>query len=201
MADFVPMATVPAENEDDDAPLPLEEHLLELNQLLRTLDDHDERGLVLSLAAFAEDTLGRLLVHFMREPRQAKELVEGFNAPLGTFAARIKAAFALGLLRREQFEDLEVLRRIRNEFAHNWQEVTLERTDLAGLVGSLHLVELGGKRMDHLRGEARLQHSLSWVLVELRLLLSAVKDKKIQAQFHGVRMGPVADADTEHEGK
>lgn len=195
------MATAPTESEDDDAPLPLEEHLLELNQLLRMLDDHDERGLVLSLAAFAEDTLGRLLVHFMREPRQAKELVEGFNAPLGTFAARIKAAFALGLLRREQFEDLEVLRRIRNEFAHNWQEVTLERNDLAGLVGRLHLVGLGGKRMDHLRGKARLQHSLSWVLVELRLLLSAVKDKKIQAQFHGVRMGPVADADTEHEGK
>jgi hypothetical protein len=95
----------------------------------------DRLNLVLCLASFAEEALGRLLIGYLREPKQAKELVEGFNAPLGTLATRIKAAFAMGLISREQFEDLEILRRIRNEFAHNWEEVSLEHGDLKSLVG------------------------------------------------------------------
>jgi hypothetical protein len=44
----------------------------ELNSLLEALDGHDDRGLVLAVAAFAEDTLGRLLISYLREEKQAK---------------------------------------------------------------------------------------------------------------------------------
>jgi hypothetical protein len=47
--------------------------------MLRNLDD---RGLVLSLAAFAEDALGSLLREFMIPSEATKQLLEGFNAPL-----------------------------------------------------------------------------------------------------------------------
>jgi DNA-binding MltR family transcriptional regulator len=54
---------------------------------------------------------------FIDHPDAAK-LVEGFNAPLGTFAARILAAFAVGCISEREYRDLETIRRIRNEFAH-----------------------------------------------------------------------------------
>jgi DNA-binding MltR family transcriptional regulator len=95
-----------------------------LNRFQALVRQHDDRGLALSLAAFAEDTLGRLLLVYLREEKQSKELVEGFNAPLGTLSTRIKACFSLGLLTKEQYQDLELCRKIRNAFAHDWEEVT-----------------------------------------------------------------------------
>jgi mannitol operon repressor len=47
------------------------------------------------------------------------QLVEGANAPLGTFSARIEACYALGLTSDDEHNDLTLIRRIRNEFAHN----------------------------------------------------------------------------------
>jgi hypothetical protein len=137
-----------------------------LNRMLSIVPMHDERGRVLCLAAFAEEALGRLLIGYLREEKQAKELVEGFNAPLGTLAARIKAGFAMGLISREQFENLEILRRIRNEFAHNWEEVSLERGGLKSLVGKLHGYIVNNEKAT---GDetSRLTSTISTILVEL----------------------------------
>jgi len=40
------------------------------------------------------------------------------NAPLGTFSARIKTARALGLITEDERHDLDILRDLRNAFAH-----------------------------------------------------------------------------------
>ena len=55
----------------------------------------------------------------MAVEEMAKELVLGANAPLGTFSARIKMSYALGLLTELEFKEAEVIRRVRNEFAHS----------------------------------------------------------------------------------
>ena len=109
-----------------------------LNRFMHLVHKQDDRAMVLSLAAFAEDTLGRLLLAYMVDCKQSKELVEGFNAPLGTFSARIKAAYAIGLLLRDQHDDLDIARKIRNVFAHDWEGVALERNDIQALIGQLH---------------------------------------------------------------
>src|SRR5690606_22499145 len=105
--------------------------LNEISRLLRNLDD---RGLVLSLSAFAEDALGDLVGECMAPVEASKRLLEGFNAPLGTFSSRIKASLALGLISSEQYRDLEHLRKIRNEFAHDWRPVDLTAKAIAGHV-------------------------------------------------------------------
>lgn len=140
-----------------------------LNRLLSLVPMHDERGRVLCLASFAEEALGRLLIGYLREPKQAKELVDGFNAPLGTLATRNKAAFALGLISREQFEDLEILRHVRNAFAHNWESISLDKGDLKGLVGKLH-----GYTIDNQKAtgdeKSRLTTTISTILLEITVM-------------------------------
>lgn len=96
----------------------------DLNRLQRIMRDLDERGLILSLSTFAEEALGDLIGAFLISGESTKQLLNGFNAPLGTFSARIKMAYSLGLITRPQREDLDRLRRIRNEFAHTWEPVT-----------------------------------------------------------------------------
>lgn len=47
------------------------------------------------------------------------KLLDG-TGPLATFAAKIQVARALAWISKETFEDLEVIRRIRNDFAHKF---------------------------------------------------------------------------------
>jgi hypothetical protein len=83
----------------------------ELNRLRDLVRDQHGRVLVLSIASFAEECLARLIKAYLRNTKAVDELLEGFNAPLGTFAARIKIASALGLLSGSQFKNLEIMRK------------------------------------------------------------------------------------------
>jgi mannitol operon repressor len=78
-----------------------------------------ERGQVLISTGFIEEQLKDVLLAFMIDNPQCGELVEGGSAPLGTFSARIEACYALGLISEDEHNDLTLIRRIRNEFAHH----------------------------------------------------------------------------------
>ena len=46
-------------------------------------------------------------------------LIDGANAPLGTFSSRISLCHVLGLVTDIEHHDLNILRRVRNDFAHD----------------------------------------------------------------------------------
>jgi hypothetical protein len=52
------------------------------------------------------------------EPDVAADLLDGASSPLHPFSARIKMAYALTVVERDLYLDLEVVRGIRNEAAH-----------------------------------------------------------------------------------
>jgi len=161
-----------------------------LNRFQSLIRKQDDRAMVLSLAAFAEDTLGRLLLVYLRESKQAKELVEGFNAPLGTLSTRIKAAYTIGLLTKEQHEDLEVARRIRNAFAHDWEGHSLESPDIRSLVGKLHAYAVD-QRPPPADGRERLLQALTTILMELRIQITQHLKYARRATFVGFRLTTV----------
>lgn len=157
-----------------------------LNSLLESLHEHDDRSLILTIAAFAEDTLELLLLDYLREPKQAKELVNGFNAPLGTFSARIKATLVLGLMRKDHYQTLELLRKIRNKFAHNWDGVSLDREDIVSLVAQLspsRQSKYFASEDDAYETSTRQQvvEKISDVLIDLRMLAKSLNKKDIKA--------------------
>jgi len=166
-----------------------------LNRFNRLLSKHDERGLVLSLAAFAEDTLGRLLLTHLVDCKQSKDLIEGFNAPLGTLATRMKAAYSIGLLTKEQYEDLEIARKVRNLFAHDWEGVSLERSDVKAMIGQLHGYTFDGTPIS---GDTRqlLQHSVANVLMELRVQIAQHRKHRRRAPFAGFRLTTIKPSST-----
>lgn len=108
-----------------------------LTRFMGLIVEQDDRAMVLSMAAFIEEALGRILLVYLRDCKATRDLVEGFNAPLGTLSARIKGAYSFGLINEKKFRELEVLRRIRNHFAHDWEGVSLQRNDIAALIGQL----------------------------------------------------------------
>lgn len=148
------------------------------------------------MAAFAEDTLELLLLAYLREEMQAKELINGFNAPLGTFSARVKAAFVLGLLQQDGYETLEILRKIRNKFAHNWKGVSLDRDDIKSYINRLASsrfdeLTVANSEQQKVTDRERLVQKMSDVLIDLRLLAKSIKRTGAKAPLIAVDRKPV----------
>lgn len=149
------------------------------NRLLEVIDGEDERGMVLSVAAYAEDCLGRLLLAYLRKGEYSKGLVHGFNAPLGTLAARIKAAFAVSVLSPEQSRDLDLMRKIRNEFAHQWEGCSLEDEKIMGWIDEMSDSRISPPKATTPRSKFR--GIMSCVMAELEYLLSTLGPGKKEA--------------------
>ena len=154
-----------------------------INLLARSLRDLDERGLVLSLAAFSEEALGDLLKAFLIPTEATKQLVDGFNAPLGTFSSRIKAAYSIGLITKEQFFDLERLRKIRNEFAHTWKPIDISSQKIATLIESMAFSRIDDQFPETLTEKIR--SSMSCLLVEIRSSTHQIKKRGLHAKLVG----------------
>jgi len=174
-----------------------EPYVDEYNSLFESLHEHNDRSLVLTIAAFAEDTLELLFLSYLREPKEAKELVNGFNAPLGTFSSRIKAAFVIGLIRKDGYQTLEILRKIRNKFAHNWKGVSLDREDIATLINQLsrpQWEEFGVAEAETCGASdrERLIEKVSDILIGLRLLAKALNRDGTKAPLIMGEMKPVS---------
>ncbi|WP_150912019.1 transcriptional regulator [Marinobacter halotolerans] len=79
-----------------------------------------DRAAVIVAASIFDDALGNLLKQFLvPTPSSQDELFDGANAPISTFSAKIAFAHRLGLISSAFARNLHLIRRIRNEFAHN----------------------------------------------------------------------------------
>ncbi len=124
----------------------LQEHIGEtpliIGELLAHIVKETDRGAIISAAAALDDALVDLLAAFLRDNASTKKLIAGYDAPLGTFSSRIAMSDALGLLSKEDYADLETIRKIRNSVAHKWSGVTFKHDDLRSLARSLHKVSI-----------------------------------------------------------
>jgi DNA-binding MltR family transcriptional regulator len=160
-----------------------EEVFGQVNRLMELANKQHDRALALTVASFAEECLGRLLRTFFRDVKAAEDLLEGFNAPLGTFAARAKVCHAMGLLSDIQFKDLELIRKIRNEFAHTWDECSFDDEKIKGWVNSLSPPRIS--RDSPKSHEAKFRSSMFGILVEAEVLQSKIESEN-------KRLSPIA---------
>jgi DNA-binding MltR family transcriptional regulator len=169
----------------------------DLNRLQELTADLDERGLVLALAAFAEEALGDLLAAFMQPGEASSALLDGFNAPLGTFSARIMATAALGLITPAQQENLDRLRRIRNEFAHSWEPVSFSDQRLASHIAALRYSPLINEPPRDVTDKVRTL--ISALLTELRSTTHQIRRNGWSARTIGTHLIPGLALDTPNQ--
>jgi DNA-binding MltR family transcriptional regulator len=156
--------------------LPSEDSVFgDFNRLNSMLANLDERALVLSLAAFAEEALRDLIRAYLLPGDAAEKMLEGFNAPLGTFSSRIRMAQALGLLTPHQADDLDRLRKIRNEFAHKWEPVSFTDQKIAAYIRAVNFHSLDEEYPE--TSMAKVRTSISLLLLELRVTAQEVQKR------------------------
>ncbi len=155
----------------------------DFNEMNASLSELDARALILTVAAFAEDTLGSLLGAFLLPHDASRQLLAGFNAPLGTFSSRIKAAYALGLVTKGQFDDLEHLRKIRNSFSHTWKPISLDAPSVAGHIKAIRFSSMDDKYPT--TPLLKLRSALPALLLELQVITNRVIEEKRTAPLIG----------------
>ena len=127
------------ESEKGRAPLEVSHpHLKEFLRFLPALGKESDRGGVLISCSYLDGLLRNILLAYLRDHKESHRLVEGFNAPLGTFSTRVTAAFALGLVTSGEYAECGILRRIRNRFAHDIH-VSFETKEIKDLCENLTL--------------------------------------------------------------
>ena len=85
---------------------------------LFNLDHREARTIAILGGTFLEMALEHILRAYFPEDEKEVDNLFDYNQPLGTFSGKISMAFCLGLIDKLIKDDLTLVRKIRNEFAH-----------------------------------------------------------------------------------
>ena len=148
-----------------------DEDLADFSAFLDEFQQETDRGAALVGAALIDLKLADTLRSFMVSPAAARSLLDGGTAALGTFSARIKATFALGLIDDNERRECDIIRRVRNEFAHRPHGVGFDDPAIATFCERLQS-DLPGSRDQH-KGRFRFIFINAVILTVLRLTYRA----------------------------
>lgn len=148
-----------------------ENDLKDFSGFLAEFQGETDRGAALVGAALIDLRLSETLRAFMVSASAASDLLDGGTAALGTFSSRIKATFALGLIDGHERRECDLIRKVRNEFAHRPHGVAFDDPKIASLCEALQS-DLPGGRDAH-RGGFRFMFINATIVTVLRLTYRA----------------------------
>lgn len=103
-----------------------------------------DRAAGIVAAAIVEQRLAEFLQSRFPETKLAERLtLKLFNStsPLGSFSAKIDAAYLFGYISEDAQSDLQVIKEIRNRFAHSLDIDSFERPEIKSRCENLKLVD------------------------------------------------------------
>lgn len=109
----------------------------DLARFVEELKRESDRGLPLVGAALIDDRLAETLRSFFVDLKVSRRLIDDANAPLGTLSARAQACLALALIDEREYSEIELVRKVRNEFAHAKHGITFDSEKVASFCANL----------------------------------------------------------------
>jgi hypothetical protein len=126
-----------------------------VTEFLMDLADEGERSAVVLGAARLDLALERVVKKVTTHHPGGSDNLFDPDRPLGTFAAKIALTFRLGLIGQDMERALQLVRRIRNEFAH-----AAEKASLSESMHRSRVLELGKLGRQHAGNSFDELHSL-----------------------------------------
>jgi DNA-binding MltR family transcriptional regulator len=103
--------------------------------IMEEVAKQSDRGAAIIYASLLEKVLETLIIKRLRPlSSNQKNALFGRMAPLSTFAAKIELGFAIGLYSRNAYENLNMVREVRNKFAHKFEPLTFEHKKIIELI-------------------------------------------------------------------
>lgn len=105
---------------------------LTLSELFIPRPDRDDRSCAIVLGAALDAELEEQIQSRMVELEAAEiKGLFGEGSPLGSFAAKVKIGYAFGVFGPRTRSDLDLIRQIRNAFAHARRPITFDTSEVA----------------------------------------------------------------------
>jgi hypothetical protein len=90
----------------------------------------NQRGAAILLATHLEDALQLAVTTRLKiNPKYLNEVL-GFDRPLGSFTNKIRMAYAIGLITQFTRTNLDIIRSVRNAFAHSVIPISFDTTEV-----------------------------------------------------------------------
>lgn len=135
-----------------------------------SLNRETDRGCALMACAYLEDRLGEAFKKYLVDDEKIKNEILGNSGPIGSFSAKVKLAYLLGKIPKEVFRDLDTIRKIRNQFAHNPQQIDFNTQQIKDICLNICSIELDGiesYRNRYTRTVCAVLASLEWWIAEM----------------------------------
>lgn len=95
------------------------EYYQRLLSFLSEMKKETYRGQALVIASLLEQMLEETLDAGLQDVPAKRKLFDGPTAPVSSLYSKTKLACAMGLINADEERDIDIIRSIRNEFAHN----------------------------------------------------------------------------------
>ena len=96
------------------------------NAFLDDFQKESDRAAAVLAVSYLDDLLKQLLLHRFTNKNREDELFGGMG-PLSTFSAKITMSYAYGLIDKNLKDDMNIIRHIRNEFAHEFKNLSFKK--------------------------------------------------------------------------
>jgi hypothetical protein len=120
--------------------MPSEDDLAHLRELV--FDTSDDRAAVLVAGAMVDNLLAYCLLMTFRfgvNPDVVENLLYGDSGALNNMSAKVKVLYALGIIDDDLRRELELLREIRNIFAHTSHRISFSDATIAAKIAHLQI--------------------------------------------------------------
>lgn len=111
--------------------------LADLQGFAAEFQSEGDRATAILAAALLDERLRQLLATYLIDDEKEVALLLEQEQPLGSFGARIRAAYCLGLLDKDLYAILSNIKKVRNSFAHELHGLTFEDQTIASVCGVL----------------------------------------------------------------
>ena len=142
-----------------------------VQSMIDGFNEESDRGAALIAAAYFDNTLQEMLrARFDCVPGKPNKLIASLfesMGPMATFSGKIKLSFVFDLIDPELFADLEKVRKLRNEFAHELNARNFSDGSVKSLVNSMHIDPAVSAQLE---------------LVSAQLLLAEAKQTRLKFQ-------------------
>jgi hypothetical protein len=106
------------------------------NEIVPTFHEESDRGAGVLAAGFVDEYLSVFLRWKMMNKKIGDELFAPLG-PLNSFSQKIACAHAFGFIPKQYYDDLTIIRRVRNHFAHHPLDSSFSTKEVADLVSKL----------------------------------------------------------------
>ena len=106
------------------------------NQMVAEYHKESDRAAAVLAGSFVDEFTRKFIRSRMVDDKISDELLYGYG-PLANFGARINTLYAFGFINKSARDDLDVIRQIRNHFAHHPEQTSFEGEEVIRLCGKL----------------------------------------------------------------